>query len=226
MTRKSALAAALIALASLAGFGVAAYFAVLHAPPELAPVNQPNLAFPLPYVDFALVGAYVVWRRPFHRVGWVMGGIGVSMCSGLALLGIGRTVDRLPGIDGVVGAGVYLAGETLTTLAFSLVLVLLLVFPTGGFAGRFWKVLFWLAILIPAIAALSTIFEKTVLTGDETILNPFHVTFPSELSALLEALASFATYGLFLVMAALSPLVRFRRADPETRLQIKWFASP
>jgi signal transduction histidine kinase len=181
------------------------------------------IAFPLPYLAFAVVGALVVWRLPYHRLGWLMSITGLSLLLGLALIVPGMIFDRLPGQAGVAGAALYLFGHSLTTIAFGLIVLLLLLFPSGAPSGRLQQVLLIMQIVAPILVLLANIIDDPVLYGDEAVKNPFHLPWRVPVLSFLDSPASFATFGLAVSASALSIGLRYRRSDHVARLQIKWF---
>jgi signal transduction histidine kinase len=187
------------------------------------PLTVAMIAFPLPYLAFAVVGALVVWRLPNHRLGWLMCFTGLSLLLGLALITPGMIFDRLPGEAGLAGAALYLVGHSLTTVAFGLIVLLLLLFPSGSPSGRLQQALLIMQIVAPILVLLANIIDDPVLYGDEAVRNPFHLPWRVPVLSFLDSPASFATFGLALSASALSIGLRYRRSDHVARLQIKWF---
>jgi hypothetical protein len=182
-----------------------------------------DVLFSLGFVGYAVVGAMIVTRRPRNPVGWLFCGFGVlypviGALSSYALYGVHVAGDGLPGQD--VAAWLYAwAGEA----AFFLLVLLLLVFPDGRFLTRRWR---GVGIATGATAALFSVavaFDPGPLYTFEDIDNPLGIDGAgSVLEAVREAGA--ASVSVLLVLAGVSLVLRFRRAEATERRRIKWLA--
>ena len=188
------------------------------------PLTPAAVAFPLPFAAFSVVGALVVWRLPRHRLGWLMCSLGLCMLLGLALIVPGFVLAPRKGAGGLLGAGIYQVGHSLTTVAFAIAVILLLLYPTGSPAGRFQRVLLALPSVGAALVVTAQLVDEPFLYGDGSIANPFQLPWRVPVLAFFATPASFTGLGLALLVAALSLVLRYRVSDTLERLQIKWFA--
>jgi hypothetical protein len=168
-------------------------------------------------VGFALVplvGALIAARLPANPYGWLWCGLGL-------LYGIVTLTEGLRRAGAVSGPIEWVVlGPSFAVILCLLVFVLLL-FPTGRLPGRSWR---W-----PAQAAV-------IVAGSNLLMAPFAPSFGSDVAptpwavggragdvlvGLLEA--GVRVMFALILLAAVSVLVRFRRAGPVERQQLKWF---
>jgi signal transduction histidine kinase len=168
---------------------------------------------------FATVGALVASRQPGNPVGWLL--LGSALAYTLAGFGAELPALRTGGpawylvAADLAGQPLYLAGLTLGFLT-------LLLFPTGSLPSRRWR---WAAWLIGAGWLLFSVGQ----TFGPARLAVFHAANPlavggsagRALSALQAGGVLAAVGGL---LAGVSLIVRFRRADGVVRKQIEWLA--
>src|SRR5262249_39903178 len=101
---------------------------------------------------------------------------------------------------------------------------LVLLFPTGRPASRRWtKALVLLCVTSVVLIAIQAITPGRMEQTDVPVVNPFGI---DAIAAFTKAAIGPVFVVLFacLVAAAVSIVVRFRRADGLERQQIKWFA--
>jgi hypothetical protein len=161
-----------------------------------------------------LVGALIAARLPANPYGWLWCALGL-------LYGVLALLDGLQRV-GAIPAWLALAivGATFVAILCLLVLVLLL-FPTGRLPGPGWR---WLVrgTVILATAFLLLIpfappFEPDVEPGPWAVGGRAG----DVISAVLDR--GITVMFLLVITAALSVLLRFRRAGPVERQQLKWF---
>jgi hypothetical protein len=182
-----------------------------------------DVLFALGFVGYAVVGAMIVTRRPRNPVGWLFCGFGVlypviGALSSYALYGVHAADEGLPGQD--VAAWLYAwAGEA----AFFLVVFLLLVFPDGRFLTRRWRGVGMAACATVALFSVAVAFDPGPLYTFEEIDNPLGI---GGAGGVLEAVrdAGAASVSVLLVLAGVSLVLRFRRAEATERRRIKWLA--
>jgi hypothetical protein len=161
-----------------------------------------------------LVGALLAARLPANPYGWLwcVGGLTfgvVAVCDGLRRTG--AVPDWLPG---ALSSIAYLAG--VCTLVF-----ILLLFPTGRLPSPPWRWPARTAVLVAAVGVLVVPFASSTL--DEAPPTPWAV--PGQVGDVLRGVLQGSITALFLLLlpAAASVVMRFRRAGPVERQQLKWF---
>jgi hypothetical protein len=187
-----------------------------------APDNTEWVLGSLPSLAFVTVGAVVVARRPGNRIGWLCYGIGL----GQILAGFGG-----PAATSALAAGpspgpiwlvAYELGELCWELTWTLLAMLLLLFPTGQLPSPRWRPVAWAAGAVLVLAAFSGPF----LPGPPAPgLPPNPIAIPALAGLLRVAYAAGGVVVAGVILAALvSLIVRFRRARGVERQQLKWFA--
>jgi hypothetical protein len=161
-----------------------------------------------------LVGALLAARLPTNPYGWLWcaGGLSfgvVAVCDGLRRTGVVPVW-----LAGALSAAAYLAGVCL------LVFILLL-FPTGRLPSPPWRWLGRTAVLVAAAGVLAVPFAPSTVDGAPP--TPWAVS--GQVGEVFGGLLQGSVTALFLLLlpAAASLLVRFRRAGPVERQQLKWF---
>lgn len=195
--------------------------------------GEPDLlgqrAIGLGIAAFGLVGALLLYRRPGHRLGWLLAGIGV-----LALLG-GTANEYVLAVTQSEG----LASDLLAWLVWlsnwfwwpvvgGVFVFLPLLFPDGRPPTRRWR---WVAMLgVVAIlglvltSAFQEHYEATILGEIPSIENPLGVEGLIDADgSILYEMPSWILLAAF-VGAVASMTVRFRRSQGLERLQLKWFS--
>jgi signal transduction histidine kinase len=167
---------------------------------------------------FATVGALVAARRPGNLVGWLL--LGTALAYTLGGLATSIAGPHAPPTSLV--ASVDLAGQPLYDAGLALGFLALLLFPTGSMPSRRWR---WVAGLIIAGWLLFT-FGQTF--GPARLPNtglPNPLAAPGQLGRLLAGLQNAQTLAVLGgILAGVSLIVRFRRADGVVRKQIEWLA--
>lgn len=194
--------------------GLALLVAARYLPVALAAAFLTEMALPF-------VGLFIV-RRAGNRVGWIFLASGLALsiqafAFGYGAYGLAHDPGSLPAAVVVawVGEIVWLPQLVLGTM------FLFLLFPDGRLPSRRWRPVVYLGI------AGAALIEATVVGAPTLYAYPQHRSplggFASE--STLEAIASIG--GILLLattLLALSALVvRYRRAEPGGRQQIKWF---
>lgn len=209
------------ALCVLAGLVVIENWLALHRPPGSLTLDVDTVFFEAKFQAPALVGALIVSRRPDHPVGWLMLGLGVVAGAGGVLAEASRQLYELhPGF----GAVVWMVADTLFKITLLLIGILLLVFPTGHLPSPRWR---WLPGTAIVLVGLATIQEFTTPgpISDYITASPPHNPFGSWFVDVFDprvGVLLFVGFFGFLLVAAASVVFRFRRAEPEVRLQLKW----
>jgi hypothetical protein len=171
---------------------------------------------------FALVGAIIVARRPGHRIGWIMSGIGLAfaaqhLAATHAVIGIERDWPAT-GLSAWYGSWGFAP-------SFLLAFVLLpLLFPDGRLPSRRWRPVIVLAVLL-LVGATVLAFAEPVLDpaglGVE-VPNPFHTDALAPIVPIVNRTVE-VTFGLTLLGGVSAIVVRTRRSSGVERQQMKWF---
>ena len=181
-------------------------------------------------LSFGAVGALVASRQPRNITGWLF--LFVAVIS--ALQGVSDQYARYaylthPGApDGVWALWLdsWVISFVFPTGALAL---LFLLFPDGHLPSRRWRSVAVIAVILTVLIALGGAFTPGLLET-ETIfakaLNPIGVPSGTVLVTIFDAIGLAWLLGLMvLVVGAAAPFVRFRRADGDERLQLKWIAT-
>jgi class 3 adenylate cyclase len=173
------------------------------------------LSFWLAQTSFGIVGYVVAVRRPTNLLGWLMIGIGlvlpVQAVSGQL---VRLSADPMPPI----AAALVILGNLLgTPTLFALVLLTVLLFPSGRIPARPWRILLWpFSIVYVVFSALSVTFDP----GSGATRNPLYVEgLRDEIPWILPA--GLVIGGLAILTA---PAWRWWRAIGTERSQLKWIA--
>jgi signal transduction histidine kinase len=184
------------------------------------------VVFPLAILGFATIGALITSRQPDNRIGLILAWIGFF---GAAALAVGEYAKLS------IDAGHSLPGASVAAwfnrASFGLVLaplpLLFLLFPTGHVPTRRWRPVLW--VLLAALVVNQVLFALTpgplnsgLVELKHPVTNPLGL--PAAWKGVVEALTGFAGLAV-LVGAALSVvslILRFRRAGPDERQQIRW----
>lgn len=177
---------------------------------------------------FGLVGALLVYRRPGHRLGWMLAAIGT-----LALLG-GSANEYVLAVTRAGGSAsdflawlVWLSNWFWWPVVGGVFVFLPLLFPDGRLPTARWR---WVAVAgVAAIlglvlpSALQERYEATIVGEIPSIENPLGIEgFTNAEAGRLFDLSA----GILLVAfvgAVASMAVRFWRSQGVERLQLKWF---
>ena len=171
-----------------------------------------------------ILGGLIASRRPDNPCGWL--GLGLSLGLTLVLSAQVYAAYSLVAEPGSLPAaqtvGHVVAAEGWMA-AFTLLPMLLLLFPTGRVPSRRWRYVAW-AVAVAGATALAVFpfapAEDTFVPG----ANPLGLG-----GAVGEALAVLATISYMVIAvatvpSALSLVFRYRRAGKAERQQLKWFA--
>jgi hypothetical protein len=175
---------------------------------------------------FSALGALIVARYPAHASGWLFCAYGLlSVVEPFAGYYAIYTLFVAPGaLPGGLLAG-WLQNWTWIVATALLTVFLPLLFPTGRLVSARWKPAWWLAIAATVAGALGAAFHPGPLFNwleGFDVPNPLGV---AGLGGLFQMLAT-VPIGLLLatmLVAAVSLVVRLRRARGDERQQIKWF---
>ena len=173
--------------------------------------EESDLGIALAFALIAIIGALAAMGQPRNAVGWVLLFCGLTI--GLAGLGEGlgyylttvRQDSETTLILAWLASLAWLAGISLLLLVFPFL------FPDGRLPGRRWRPLFAFCLLFTAavltIQLLSPLVSRKYLDPAEAdqLLGPLFLVFP-----------------FLALIGVVSLIVRYRRAGPDTRQQMKW----
>jgi hypothetical protein len=169
---------------------------------------------------FATVGALIAARRA-NTVGWLFVGLGLLAASHAVSMAYAERDTLIDPASLPAGTVVGLLAGWLWPLNYLLLCLILLLFPDGRLpsarwrpAARFILVAWGLAILLNAL---------TPAEGDPEG-NPLAVAALQQPAGQLLLLVANAAGVVALVLSAVAPFLRFRRAGYQQRQQLKWVA--
>ena len=187
---------------------------------ELTPTAIPPV---LGAVSAATVGALVASRRPRHPVGWLLLALGLSVgASGPAEAYTNYGVARVGALPAAGLVAVYTPATVV--LATACLGFLLLLTPTGALPSPRWRWWAWVTAATPAALLLVvTLASKPDGRLVQAIDNPLDLHGLHGV-ALAATEAAFAVTNIAFVVAAVSLVVRYRRARGIERQQLRWVA--
>jgi signal transduction histidine kinase len=205
-----------VAIASLVVGAILAMTVAASQEPGTAPAADALTA--LTFAAFPMMGTIITVRQPGNRIGSLFLAIGLAV--GLSTL-TGTAVDAgLP-----QGAREWLSwcSQMFGVAALPLLVLVMLVFPDGRLLSRRWRVVVWLDMLAAATLAIGLAFTPGPFPGQSGVVNPLGIP-GFEGSMLEEGGLGWVLLPVAVVSAAVSMVLRLRRAEGIERLQMKWFA--
>jgi hypothetical protein len=186
-------------------------------------------------LTFATLGALIVWRQPGNRVGWIFGAIGlVWAVERFAQVYATYVLIVEPGVLPGGLAAAWVQNWTWTVFSGLLYVFLPLLFPNGQLLSARWSPVAWLgatAVTLMVVGEALHTGKLANLTFLTTFDNPIGFD-PLDLDTFVGVGGLFGVVvgiGFLLALismlaAAVSLVVRLRRAEGEERQQLKWFA--
>jgi hypothetical protein len=170
-------------------------------------------------VLFSTVGAFVASRRAENPVGWLFCLLGLAFGIGhfsaqYAIYAQLAQPDLLPAGGALAWISSWILPPIIGLQVFSFLL-----FPTGRLPSRRWMWLAWLTVASAMVGTISSAFSFGANAGLGPVQNPLGI---EGFFNVYDTVLTFLT--LLIVLAALSPFARLRRAGGVERQQIKWFA--
>jgi hypothetical protein len=181
-------------------------------------------------VAYAVAGTILASRRPANPVGWFLLTIGlVTGLRGLAgeYARYALAGPHHPGHPGGVWAAWYVGWSLILLFPAGQLTFLLLLFPDGRPLTRRWWAVFWGAAGLAGAFLVITWLAPTPVTLGGGLPNVPNPTAIRGLSHLLYGVLSGGIWifsFVFLLLAVVSVVLRYRRSAGEERLQLKWFA--
>jgi signal transduction histidine kinase len=176
-----------------------------------------------PFAAFPIVAAVIISKQPSNRFAWLFGVGGVcnaianfSAEYGVAALLLHRNLP-LGHFAAWLAIWVWVVGTTSVPLA-------LLLFPTGRFLTQRWRL-----VGVAAVVNLTVLIVTQMFLPDPTGQSPFPN--PLGLDAMVPVgkvigVAESPILVIFVLLAAVSFVLRYRRSDSEVRHQLKWLLLP
>lgn len=211
-------AASLVLSALGVGYAAAGSATPHHAQPPFAVA----LVIGTGFLAFTTLGLVVVLRARGHRIGWLLQAIGFLFLTGQAAEAVAKHLGPGSGAPGLVDVLSWWDAWA-WQLALSLVVVTLLLFPTGSVPARRWRAVLWADLVAAAGGMLATALQPGRLDAGAHVSNPLGV---AGATAALHGLRSVSNVlqllGLVGSFAALA--TRYRRGEREERQQLRWLA--
>jgi hypothetical protein len=179
------------------------------------------------FLAWTVVGSVIISQRPNNRIGWLLCATGLLMLLGActtqyALATLLGSSSPLPGGR----AAAWLAPWT-TVLGLSLWFWLLLLFPDGHLPSPRWRGVAWLygLLALPGIGSLALLpgAQPGGFSELGPIPNPLGWEAAAQVLQPINATAAVLATALVGV-AAVSTILRLRRAKGVQRQQLKWLA--
>jgi signal transduction histidine kinase len=221
VNRGAALGAGAIVLLGVAA--TVAFFTLNAANGMRGPVGG-SVLLTIGFTAFSLVGGLIAARLPRNATGWLMLAVGagamvMNAAQQYAKYGLETDPGSLPGALAVAWVSNWGYYAALANVFF-----LLLLFPTGHPASRFWRVVLWIDVALVLVVVSSLAFGPRPLEGLD-VPNPFRIV---SLAPVLRAIDQGGAAGVMLFVVLLtclaSPVLRARRASGVERQQLKWLA--
>lgn len=167
-------------------------------------------------ITFLATGLFIVARMPSHVVGWIL----VALALDVSLV----FIERWPVPLLSAGAAEVIAGGA-WTVGIALVVILMLVFPTGRPISPRWHWAVWSAALWPPLLLAVNFFSPQMMRGG--VLGPNANGVAGPLGELLFLVLRVMVLGFaaLLIVGGAAAVVRFSRARGDERQQLKWVAS-
>ena len=170
---------------------------------------------------FATVGALIATRRPEHPVGWLFLGAGLVSAAQLATGEFAAAFLAASGPSVTVAMAAW-ASSQFQQVVVAVLVVILLLFPTGRPLSRRWWLLVW------PVAAGVVLFSVGAGLGPARyqefpgVENPFGIAGLATVLGWIDGVGGVLFVAGFLGALA-SLVVRFTRARGLERQQLKWF---
>lgn len=174
-----------------------------------------TIAYTFLAATMAAAGTLVAVRVRNNPIGWLMLAIGLEGGIGEALEGWGQRPE-LPASDVVAWVS-----ASLSYVGIGLLIVLLVLFPTGALPSRRWRAPFWILVAAIPVSAISSAFSHSAQRYASAQPNPIAAPGPVADAVFV---ASQLAFLVGLITAIASIVVRYRLGGPVERQQLKWVA--
>ena len=189
-------------------------------------LDVPTVGFLSSVILFTTVGALIIQRRPATRVAWFMIAAGYGLGLGLLTFGYGATglppaAPRPLALEAVVFSPL-----VITPSIASGTVLLLLHFPTDRLPSPRWRAVVATTLIGMVLYIAGTSFRSGELDPETFpgLQNPLGA--PAALAPLVGIAGVMGAALLIagLALAAISLVIRYRRANPVEAAQIRWVA--
>lgn len=174
-------------------------------------------------IAFGTVGALIASRVPSNPIGWVF--LTVGLVSGFQELANQYAIHAVLGDGGGLPLGEAAAWVPawIWVPATSGAMYLLLLFPDGRTLSPPWRWVLVVGTCGAIVGALGFALAPGPLENFHPVENPLAMGSEPAIGAM--TLGGMAVYGLAIVSAAASLVVRFRRSRGEERQRLKWLVA-
>ena len=217
-TRAAAWLAWSIWALSIALVGLGLLFHVLNLSEPSVPIFGHWVESTLLGMGFATIGAIIASRRTHNPIGWLLCAAGLvfgaaMFASEYAIYSLLVAPGSLPAAETVV------LGNPLWVLGFNLLVLMLILFPTGKLPSGRWRWIVYLYMALACVEVVAMLFLPGPLEGLDLIENPLGIEDSPIGRKPVQALVF--TGGL---VASGALILRLRRGSWVERQQIKWLA--
>lgn len=173
----------------------------------------------LAWLSFTTVGGLVAWLRPSHPVGWLL------LVDGLVWIGGASTARYVADSPDEFAAAMAAAwfDQAGWIFAVGIIPLALLLFPTGRFHGRLWRVFAALIVIGGTALAVANLLTPGALPSWPEITNPFGIVALAEIAPTVSAAAEIVFF-LGVLGGVASVIVRYVKATGVERQQLRWLA--
>jgi signal transduction histidine kinase len=179
----------------------------------------------LTILGYSIVGAILASRNTRNPLGWIMLTVGLAFALAQATETYAKyTLEVDPGAL-PFGAVAAWFGTWDYAVAFSGLLVLALLYPSGRVVSPRWRIVPWIVVACAAVASIGTALAPGSLDVETgfTVDNPFGL---QAIRPIVEITGGIGWIGLLasIPVSIASLVLRYRRSQGEPRQQIRWLA--
>jgi hypothetical protein len=195
--------------------------------PDLVSIVS-DIVWELGPILFVAIGALIVSRQPRNLIGWLLMTPALVSVVDWVITNIIRSVQVPPANPSFWLVLVVWASNASWLFVIFPVLFIAMLFPTGKPVSRRWRWVVWLGVLWMLVFLVGSLMfdevgpDAATYGVDWMIRNPIGFIPTAVGEAVL--IVWIAGLGILTVFAAISLVVRYRRAGAVEREQIKWLA--
>jgi hypothetical protein len=169
---------------------------------------------------YAVVGALVASREPRNAVGWLM----LTIALAFAFTSFTDSYIHRSGHHPGEAWAAWVSAWGWNVWLYVASGILPFLFPDGRLLSPRWRYALWLGIFTLAASTVTAMVQAGALDVDtpRTIDNPVGVPLPQQLISGINTLGNFVAVTV-IVLGGVSLVLRLRRSQGRTRLQLKWF---